>query len=233
MNFAGGSSAAAPGADDNGSGSAGLLEIAKVIAGKPHGHDLRLILFGGEEQGLHGSQQYVAALSQADRARIDSVINMDMIGTVNMQPFTVMLEGAPVSQGLMDDLADAAHDYTMLTVQTSLNPFASDHVPFINAGLSCLLTIEGADTANHNIHSANDTFDKVNFALAGEILKMNIAVLAQRLGVVASAACSSPEFISDCCVGSKSFGCVRAGHRPCAVPQVVGWQWLGSCGHRL
>ena len=98
-----------------------------------------------------------------------------------------MLEGAAVSQTLMDDLASAAHDYTSLTVQTSLNPFASDHVPFINAGAACLLTIEGADASNHNIHTANDTLDKVNLELASEILKMNIAVVAQRLGVAASA----------------------------------------------
>ena len=186
INIAGGFSANAPGADDNGSGSAGVLEIARILSGQPVAHDLRLILFGGEEQGLHGSQQYVAGLSQADRSRIDSVINMDMIGRVNMQPMTVMLEGAAVSQGLMNDLADAAHDYTSLAVQTSLNPFASDHVPFITAGLPCLLTIEGADTANHDVHTANDTLDKLDFGLAAEILKMNIAVMAQRLAVSAS-----------------------------------------------
>ncbi|HRO15562.1 MAG TPA: M28 family metallopeptidase [Paracoccus sp. (in: a-proteobacteria)] len=183
VNIAGGFSADAPGADDNGSGSAGILEIARIFSGKALAHDLRLILFGGEEQGLHGSQQYVAALSQAERDRIDSVINMDMIGCVNMQPMTVMLEGAAVSQALMNDLADAAHDYTSLAVQTSLNPFASDHVPFINAGLPCLLTIEGADTANHDIHTANDTLGKIDFGLTAEILKMNIAVMARRLGV--------------------------------------------------
>ena len=82
---------------------------------------------------------------------------MDMIATLNTPALTVLLEGATVSQALIDDLSAAARDYTALTVQTSLNPFASDHVPFINAGLPALLTIEGADSANHNIHSANDT----------------------------------------------------------------------------
>jgi len=195
VNLAGGSAAAAPGADDNGSGSAGLVEIARIMAGQRHRHDLRLILFGGEEQGLLGSRQYVAALGQSDRDRLDSAINMDMIGSVNMQPLTVMLEGAAVSQVLIDDLADAAHDYTTLTVQTSLNPFASDHVPFIDAGLPCLLTIEGADSANHNVHSANDTLDKINIDLMNEILKMNIAVMARRLEVAAAVsvrASSSP-----------------------------------------
>lgn len=57
VNTAGGITAAAPGADDNGSGAAGLLEIGRVLATRSAEHDLRLILFGGEEQGLHGSQQ--------------------------------------------------------------------------------------------------------------------------------------------------------------------------------
>ena len=55
-----------------------------------------------------------------------------------------------------------------LTVQTSLNPFASDHVPFINAGLRGATDDRGADSANTNIHTANDTLDKVNGALASD-----------------------------------------------------------------
>ena len=93
VNSAGDITAAAPGADDNGSGTAGVLEIARILTAQPAEHDLRLILFGGEEQGLHGSQQYVASLPQAERVRIDSVINMDMIGTLNTQALTVLLEG--------------------------------------------------------------------------------------------------------------------------------------------
>ena len=181
VNLSGGPAAVAPGADDNGSGTAGVVEIGRVLGGLSFDHDLRLVLFGGEEQGLHGSQQYVAALNQADRSRLDAVINMDMIATLNVPELTVLLEVAAVSQQLMDDLRDAAHDYTSLIVQTSLNPFASDHVPFINAGLPALLTIEGADTANTNIHTANDTLDKIHQALAVEIMRMNIAVLADRL----------------------------------------------------
>ena len=189
VNTAGGIAAAAPGADDNGSGAAGVLEIGRVMAARQLvGHDLRLILFGGEEQGLHGSQQYVASLVQADRIRIDCVINMDMIATLNTSALTVLLEGATVSQVLINDLSNAAHDYTSLTVQTSFNPFASDHVPFINASLPAVLAIEGSDSANHNIHTANDTLDHIHYGLASEILKMNVALIAQRLGILETTA---------------------------------------------
>ena len=181
VNQRGGPDAPAPGADDNASGAAGVLEIGRVLGGARSPHDLRLILFGGEEQGLHGSQQYVATLDESDRARLDAVVNMDMIATLNVPQPAVLLEGAPVSQQLMDDLAAAADTYTDLVVETSLNPFASDHVPFIDAGLPALLTIEGGDSANVNIHTADDTMDKIHPPLAVEILRMNVAVLATRL----------------------------------------------------
>jgi Zn-dependent M28 family amino/carboxypeptidase len=182
INLSGGPAAPAPGADDNGSGSAGLLEIARALRDHRAVHDLRLVLFGGEEEGLHGSRQYVAGLSAAQRARIRAVVNMDMVGTRNTPAPSVLLEGAQVSQGVIDGLAEAAATYTGLAVQTSLNPFNSDHVPFIDAGLPAVLTIEGADGANGNIHSARDTLDRVDMALALEILRMNTAFVAGLIG---------------------------------------------------
>ncbi len=168
----------APGADDNGSGSAGLLELARVLQTYQNKHDLRLILVGGEEQGLFGSRQYLANLNSGEKDRIKAVLNMDMIGTINTPTPTVLLEGAPLSQPIIDALMEAAEIYTELTVQTSLNPFASDHVPFIEMGIPAVLTIEGADSANSNIHTANDTIDKIDYELMVEVLRMNVAVIA-------------------------------------------------------
>lgn len=185
VNTAGGPSAPAPGADDNGSGSAGALELARVLAGLPWQHDLRVLLFGGEEQGLHGSRQYVAALSPGERSRIRGVLNLDMVGALNTAAPTVLLEGAALSRSLVDDLAAAAATWTGLVVETSLNPFASDHVPFLEAGIPAVLTIEGADSANGDIHSDRDVLATVTTALAMQILRMDAAALAGWLGPVA------------------------------------------------
>jgi Zn-dependent M28 family amino/carboxypeptidase len=88
------------------------LEIGRVLAGHRAAHDLRLILFGGEEQGLYGSRQYVEALPASERSRVRTVINMDMVATLNTPEAAVLLEGAGVSQRLMDELAAAAATYT-------------------------------------------------------------------------------------------------------------------------
>ena len=182
INLAGGPLAPAPGADDNGSGSAGILELARVFQAHRSVHDLRLILFGGEEQGLFGSKRYVASLTAAERTRLRAVVNMDMIAALNTPLRTVLLEGALVSQAVISGLGAAAATYTQLQVETSLHAANSDHVPFINAGLPAVLTIEGADSTNHTVHSVNDSLNRINFDLALEILRMNAAYLASEIG---------------------------------------------------
>jgi hypothetical protein len=181
INIRGGPEADAPGGDDNATGSAGLLEIARVLKDHAAERDLRFVLFGGEEEGLLGSQQYIDNLPAADRARIRAVINMDMIGTLNAPTPSVLLEGAAVSQSLIHELASAAATYTALDIQTSLQPFNSDHVSFIEEGFSAVLTIEGTDGANDNVHTANDTLDNIDYDLALEILRMNVATTAKAL----------------------------------------------------
>ena len=187
VNHEDGPSAPAPGADDNASGSAGVLELAEVFSGRSIAHDLTFILFGGEEQGLHGSIQYVAGLNQAARDRIGGVLNMDMIGSVNATPPSVLLEGASVSAAQIDALSDAAGEFADLDVQSTLNYFGSDHKPFLDNGIPAVLTIEGADGANDDIHTGRDTLDKVDTTFAIEILKMNAGYLAAALEVAETA----------------------------------------------
>jgi peptidase M28-like protein len=183
ININGGPAAPAPGADDNGSGSAGLLEISRAFRDHRGEHDLRFILFGGEEEGLFGSKRYVANLSANERSRILAVVNMDMIGVLNAPTRSVLIEGAPLSQRVIDSLGEAAVTYTQLAVETSLRPFASDHVPFIEAEIPAVLTIEGADSTNGNVHSAADTVDHVTYDFALEILRMNVAFVANEVGM--------------------------------------------------
>jgi Zn-dependent M28 family amino/carboxypeptidase len=185
INEAGGVTSPAPGADDNASGAAGVLEIARVLATAITGHDLRLVLFGGEEQGLHGSRIHVADLSDADRARIIMVVNMDMIGRLNTAAPSVLLEGATISQHVIDTLAQAAHDTSDLEVFVSLAPFASDHVSFIDADLPAVLTIEGEDQLNTDEHTPRDTLSGLDISVAISILRMNTAAVSTMLGVSA------------------------------------------------
>jgi hypothetical protein len=167
----------APGADDNGSGAAGVMEIAECLAEVDRTSDLRFILFGGEEQGLFGSTAYVQGL--APQHRISGVINMDMVAAINTAARSVLIEGGPVSQSLIDRLVATAETYTDLAVQTSLHFFNSDHVPFINAGIPAVLLIEGNDSANTTVHTARDTMDRLDVPLMTAIVRMNMAAVLE------------------------------------------------------
>ncbi len=180
INIQGNSDSTAPGADDNGSGSAAIIEIARVLQDHVPEHDLQLILLGGEELGLFGSKHYVSVLDDADKARLLAAVNMDMIASSNLNPPTVLIEAG--DQAILDELATAADMFTTLHVETSLNPFASDHVPFIDAGLPAALTIEGADSQNDNIHTEHDTLVHINAGLAREIIRMNVGFITGKLG---------------------------------------------------
>jgi Zn-dependent M28 family amino/carboxypeptidase len=74
---------AGPGINDNGSGSAALLEVAENIAKLRPQNTLRFAWWGAEEAGLIGSTAYVNGLSQAERDRIALYLNFDMVGSPN------------------------------------------------------------------------------------------------------------------------------------------------------
>jgi Zn-dependent M28 family amino/carboxypeptidase len=74
---------AGPGINDNGSGSAALLELAQQIAKIRPENTLRFAWWGAEEDGLVGSSEYVAGLSDEELARIALYLNFDMIGSPN------------------------------------------------------------------------------------------------------------------------------------------------------
>ena len=72
-----------PGINDNGSGSAAILEVAEQLANVKTQNTVRFAWWGAEESGLVGSTNYVNGLSQAERDRIALYLNFDMIGSPN------------------------------------------------------------------------------------------------------------------------------------------------------
>ena len=75
---------AGPGINDNGSGTAALLETAVRLGGAPAvANAVRFAFWGAEEEGLIGSTRYVAGLSDADRQKISLYLNLDMVGSPN------------------------------------------------------------------------------------------------------------------------------------------------------
>ncbi|WP_369171612.1 M28 family metallopeptidase [Streptomyces sp. R28] len=121
-----------PGINDNGSGSAAVLETALAVsrAGyKPTKH-LRFAWWGAEELGLVGSRYYVNNLSSANRAKISGYLNFDMIGSPN--PGYFVYDDDPAIEKTFKDY------YAGLGVATEIETEGdgrSDHAPFKSAGV--------------------------------------------------------------------------------------------------
>ncbi|MGH2699525.1 MAG: M28 family metallopeptidase [Actinomycetota bacterium] len=72
-----------PGINDNGSGSASILELAIALADVPTSEGVRFAFWSAEELGLIGSEHYVGGLSEAERDRITAYLNFDMVASPN------------------------------------------------------------------------------------------------------------------------------------------------------
>ncbi len=176
----------APGAEDNASGAAGVLEMARILADYPPQATVRFIAFSGEEQGLDGSEYYVSQLSAAERARIKGVFIMDMIGYKSQAyPLNVLLESSnsvPGAVSLVTTLNTNAQTYTALDVDISYYPWGSDHVPFLDVNIPTVLLIEQEYDSYPCYHKTCDTPDKLTPAQAGEVLRMLIAAIDATAG---------------------------------------------------
>lgn len=128
----------APGANDDGSGTALTLEVARVMRSLPTRTDLRFSLWGSEEQGLIGSRYHVRQLDQPARDRLLGVYNNDMVAT-SWDPATrywvLSFDGQP---NVITSSVIAAAD--RLGYAPSLSPVttrgASDHQSFQEVGIA-------------------------------------------------------------------------------------------------
>ncbi|QXE35267.1 M28 family peptidase [Streptomyces sp. GMY02] len=133
---------AGAGMNDNGSGSAAILETALAVSRaqlQPAKH-LRFAWWGAEELGLVGSRYYVTNLPTADRAKITGYLNFDMIGSPN--PGYFVYDDDPTIEQTFKDY------YAGLGVPTEIETEGdgrSDHAPFKNAGVPVGGLFSGAD----------------------------------------------------------------------------------------
>ena len=176
-----------PGAEDNASGCAAVLEMARVLADLKPKRTLKFMCFGGEEQNLYGSEAYAASLvSSGELSKIKLAIIMDMIGYSSTPALDVLLETSSALAAVLPQFQQAAADYSPnMTVSTSLAPFGSDHMPFINRGVPTLLLIENEWDTYPHYHKATDVPANVTNALleGPAIMRMQLAVIAARAEV--------------------------------------------------
>ena len=162
-----------PGADDNASGTAVLLEVARVFAGaglKPK-RSLLFVSFSGEEQGLLGSRLYVSGAPRPLSSTV-AMINIDHAGVGNGR-LTVGVTGLEKSQ------AANAGKQTGLTDIVDLFGFfpGGDHVPFMEAGVPTITVVSGG--AHPHFHQPSDTPDTIDPTIVERAVRYVIALTWQ------------------------------------------------------
>ncbi len=177
----------APGANDNATGVAAMIEAHRILAGAGLPCGIVSAGFAGEEQGYRGSAA-VAALARSKGWRVRLMVNLDMLGHSHPGP------GAPfwieADQGNTrpdnDAAAQAAGDiaarmavaHTGLTIARS-DIWGSDYMPFEAEGFPAIGFYDGAAVDGApGYHSTSDTVDRIDFARLTEATRLTVATVA-------------------------------------------------------
>ncbi len=164
------------GADDGGSSTGFLLEMAAALEGRPRRDDVYLVWFDGEESfgqwtdtdSLYGSRHLAARWnSDGTLARVKALINVDMIGDRDLG----IMREQNSSGRLLELVWDTArrHGYGKYFLDTA-GATEDDHIPFVKMGVNALDLI---DFDKNYWHTAGDTMDKLgahSFDVVGAVL---------------------------------------------------------------
>ena len=181
----------APGADDNASGTAAVLEAARILSEYDFSSTIKFITFSGEELGLHGSKHYTKLAFESGE-NIAGVLNLDMIAyDPDILDIDIITDAD--SEWIADAMLSIQRTYNIgpLLLNKIVNPemVYSDHAPFWNNGYNAILGIDNSDFDSPEfypvMHTTEDTIDKLDFEMFARMVQIaagTLASLADPLG---------------------------------------------------
>jgi len=180
----------APGVTDDGSGTAAVLELARIMSRYEFDKSIMFIAFSAEEVGLLGSKAYAAEAKEKNMG-IEAVLNNDVIGS------TVSGNGRQ-ENGVVKVYSDGPEDSESRSVARYIKEIgeryvpamrvglvfrrdrfgrAGDHTSFTDAGFPAVRVTTPAENYSHQ-HNVTDTFQNTSTPYIAKVAKMNAAVLA-------------------------------------------------------
>lgn len=176
-----------PGADDNASGSVGVLVAADILSQYDWGCTLRFAFWTGEEQGMNGSEAY-AARARANDENIQGYLNLDMIAfnTKNSVPGIDLLyhPNMPETLQMAQLFSDAVSAYGLALQPEIISDLSggSDHMSFWSQGYRSILAIEDQGDFNPYYHQAGDTPANNNLPYFVDFIKASLATFVHDAG---------------------------------------------------
>ncbi|NPD83568.1 M20/M25/M40 family metallo-hydrolase [Lentimicrobium sp. L6] len=166
-----------PGANDNGTGTAIVMEIARMLKDIDTQYSVRFIHFSAEEVGLVGSNHYVNHVVVPESHNIKLVFNIDAVGGVNGMTNDIIVcerdESAPnsnnaASAAITDTLSNLMELYSSLNTEISY-AYATDYVPFMEEGYVITGLYEYNETPY--AHTPNDNIEHMDMEYFKEVAK--------------------------------------------------------------
>ena len=183
-----------PGADDNASGIAVLLELARSLRGKPLPRTLVFAAFTAEETGRLGSRHYVEHAIAYPADRIIAMLNLDTVGRLGDRPLVLFGTGSATE---WVHIFRGAGYVTGVPVRTVADDFgSSDQTSFIEAGVPAVQFFGGV---HEDIHRPGDTPDRIDpdgLVKVARLLYEATEYLAQRPGALDSTLAGSDKPVS-------------------------------------
>lgn len=221
-----------PGADDNASGVAAVLEMARVFGSVSVASTLEFVFFAGEEMGLLGSRAYASAAA-AEHRDLLGAISLDMIGFTSsaLFPGPIVLSGCLVtsneglvpndfafalstSGAMLEGFATAAERYVPgLPVVTAHvldgsgaclpDTRRSDHAPFWDEGYDAMLVNDVGPLRNRNYHRETDTVETLDLPFMTNVTRATAAYAAERVGLVPEPVSTFLLALAGICLGFR------------------------------
>ena len=160
------------GADDNASGDATLLEVARALSKEKLRRTIVFIAFGAEELGCLGSEYLVKHPTQSfDVKHCVAMLNLDMVG--RCRDDKLFVAGVASGTGFDKLLEEENKDLGFKLVPSKEGFGGSDHQPFQNAGVPVLFFFTGQ---HPDYHRPTDTADKLNYADMAKVAKLTVGI---------------------------------------------------------
>jgi Zn-dependent M28 family amino/carboxypeptidase len=196
-----------PGADDNATGIAVMLEVARLLSATPAADKIRFAAFNLEESGVVGSRHFVERLRRSG-GRLNGMVSLEMLGfTAEKQLYPPGLGlfypkkgnfiGVAANRGsrnLLKTFVRGMKRSPGLPVETITLPGAgtiipalrqSDHAPFWDAGIPALLVTDTAFFRNPNYHTPKDTAGTINLVFLTQVAQGVLEGILETVGGVA------------------------------------------------
>jgi hypothetical protein len=167
-----------PGADDNASGVAVLLELARVLAGRPQPRSIVFVAFTGEETGRLGSKYFLQNATRYPPERMLAMVNLDSVGRLGERPLLML--GAATASEWVHILHGAGYVTGVQVKPVADDIGSSDQTSFIELGIPAVQLFAGAHPDFHRPGDSVDKIDASGLVKTAQVLQEITTYLAGR-----------------------------------------------------